>query len=42
MGVVESGQIKVAINQTYALEDAAKAHIDLEARKTSGSSVLLP
>ena len=42
MGVVESGQVKVTINQTYALEDAAKAHIDLEARKTSGSSVLLP
>ena len=42
IGVVEGGQVKVAVNQTYALADAAQAHIDLEARKTSGSSVLLP
>jgi NADPH:quinone reductase len=35
------GIIKVNIGQTYALEDAAQAHIDLEARKTTGSTVLL-
>jgi len=40
--VVASGEVKVAVNQTYALADAAQAHIDLEGRKTSGSSVLLP
>lgn len=34
--------ISVSINQRYALKDAAQAHIDLEARKTSGSTVLLP
>lgn len=42
IGVVEGGQVKVAVNQTYPLAEAAQAHIDLEARKTSGSSVLLP
>ena len=35
------GIIKVNIGQTYALEDAAQAHTDLEARKTTGSTVLL-
>ena len=35
------GIIKVNIGQTYALEDAAQAHIDLEGRKTTGSTVLL-
>jgi NADPH:quinone reductase len=35
------GIIKVNIGQTYALEDAAQAHIDLEARKTTGSTVLV-
>lgn len=34
--------IKVQIGQTYALRDAAKAHADLEARRTTGSTVLLP
>jgi len=38
--VVESGAVKVAVNQTYPLEHAAIAHADLEARKTSGSTVL--
>ncbi len=41
-GVVNSGAVKIAVNQRYALEDVAQAHIDLEARKTTGSSVLLP
>lgn len=36
------GIIKVNIGQRYALEDAAQAHIDLEGRKTTGSTVLLP
>ncbi len=40
--VVKSGKVKIEINQTYKLEDAAQAHADLEARKTTGSTVLLP
>jgi NADPH2:quinone reductase len=39
--VVASGHVKVAINQNYALKDAADAHRDLEARKTTGSTVLV-
>jgi len=41
-GMVESGKIKIEINQRYALKDVAQAHIDLEARKTTGSSILIP
>jgi NADPH2:quinone reductase len=40
--MVESGKVKIEINQRYALKDAAQAHRDLEARKTTGSSILLP
>jgi NADPH2:quinone reductase len=40
--VVNSGKVKIAINQTYPLAEAAKAHRDLEARRTTGSTVLLP
>ncbi len=40
--VVASGKVKIEVNQTYALKDAAQAHSDLAARKTTGSSVLLP
>lgn len=40
--VVSSGKVKIEVNQTYALQDAAQAHIDLAARKTTGSTVLLP
>lgn len=40
--VVGSGAVKIEVNQTYALSDAAKAHQDLEGRKTTGSTVLLP
>ncbi len=36
------GSVKLAINQRYALKDAAEAHRDLEARKTTGSTILLP
>lgn len=38
---VSHGRIKVAIHQRYNLEDAAQAHRDLEARKTTGSSVFV-
>lgn len=37
--VVSSGAVKIEINQTYALKDAAQAHRDLESRKTTGSTV---
>ncbi len=40
--VLGSGAVKVHINQTYALSEAARAHRDLEARKTTGSTVLIP
>ncbi|MGH8250186.1 MAG: quinone oxidoreductase family protein [Steroidobacteraceae bacterium] len=40
--VVGSGKVKVHIGQTYALADAAKAHRDLEARRTTGSTLLIP
>jgi NADPH2:quinone reductase len=40
--VVLSGDVKIEVNQTYPLAEAAQAHRDLEARKTTGSTVLLP
>ncbi|MCF8184601.1 MAG: zinc-binding dehydrogenase, partial [Polynucleobacter sp.] len=40
--VVGSGKVKIEVNQTYALKDAAQAQTDLVARKTTGSTVLLP
>lgn len=40
--VVKSGKVKISINQTYPLRDAAQAQSDLEARNTTGSTVLLP
>jgi NADPH2:quinone reductase len=40
--VVSKGIVKINVNHTYALRDAAQAHRDLEARKTTGSIVLLP
>ena len=40
--VVGSGKVKIHIEQRYALADVAQAHRDLEARKTTGSSVLIP
>ncbi|HLI10188.1 MAG TPA: quinone oxidoreductase [Alphaproteobacteria bacterium] len=39
---VKSGAVKIRVNQTYKLADAAQAQRDLEARKTTGSTVLLP
>lgn len=40
--VMTSGAVTVTVNQRYALEDAATAHTDLEARKTTGSTLLIP
>ena len=40
--VVRSGAVKIPVNQTYALKDAAKAHADLTARRTTGTTVLIP
>ncbi|HEX7076260.1 MAG TPA: quinone oxidoreductase [Hyphomicrobiaceae bacterium] len=40
--VVSRGIVKINVNQTYALKDAAQAHRDLESRKTTGSTILLP
>ncbi len=40
--VVLSGAVKIEINQTYPLAETAQAHRDLEARKTTGSTILLP
>jgi NADPH:quinone reductase len=34
--------VKIRIDQRYALADVAQAHIDLEARKTTGCTVLMP
>ena len=39
---VSSGAVKIVVNQTYALKDAAKAHMALESRQTTGSTLLLP
>ena len=41
-GMVQSGQIGIEINQRYALKDVGQAHTDLEARKTTGSTILTP
>jgi NADPH2:quinone reductase len=40
--VVGSGKVKIQINQKYALKDAQKAHMDLEGRATTGSTILIP
>jgi NADPH2:quinone reductase len=40
--VVQSGAVKIEIQQSYPLSEAARAHQDLEARKTTGSTILLP
>ena len=41
-GVVASGAVKVGIHQSFPLQDAAAAHTALEARQTTGSTVLIP
>lgn len=40
--VVSSGKVTIGVNQRYPLQDAARAHADLEARRTTGSTILLP
>lgn len=40
--VVLSGKVKIEVNHRYALKDVAQAHRDLEARKTTGSTILIP
>jgi len=40
--VVGRGAVRIPIGQTYPLRDAARAHADLEGRRTTGSTVLLP
>src|SRR5690606_18287466 len=40
--VVSRGIVKIKVNQTYPLKEALQAHLDLEGRKTTGSTILLP
>jgi NADPH:quinone reductase len=40
--MIRAGKVRVTVGQRYALEDAARAHADLEGRRTTGSTVLLP
>ena len=40
--MVKSGKVKIAIDQRYPLAEAAQAHIDLESRKTTGQTILVP
>jgi len=40
--VMKKGGVKINVNQSYALKDAATAHADLAARKLTGSTVLIP
>lgn len=40
--IVKSGKVKISVNQTYPLREAAQAQSDLESRKTTGSTVLIP
>lgn len=40
--VIKSGKVKIEINQRYKLSDVARAHRDLAARKTTGSTIIQP
>jgi NADPH:quinone reductase len=40
--LVLRGVIQIAIGQRYALKDAAQAHADLQKRRTTGSTILIP
>jgi NADPH:quinone reductase len=42
VNVVASGKVKIPVNQRYALADVVQAHRDLESRKTTGTTVLMP
>jgi NADPH2:quinone reductase len=39
---LKSGAVRISVKQRYPLSDAARAHRDLEARRTVGSSILVP
>jgi len=41
-GVVQSGAVRIELNQRYPLAEAARAHSDLEARRTTGSTIFTP
>jgi len=41
-GLIARGELQVQVNQRYPLQEVARAHRDLEGRKTTGSTVLLP
>jgi len=41
-GVIAKGKVRIAVNQTYALRDAERAHRELEGRLTTGSTLLIP
>jgi NADPH:quinone reductase len=40
--MVQSGKVRIEVRQRYALSDAPHAHRDLEARRTSGSTIFIP
>lgn len=40
--MVKSGKVKIAIDQRYPLSEAGQAHVDLESRKTTGQTILVP
>ena len=40
--IVRSGKVKISVNQTYAMKDVVQMHRDMEARKTTGSTIMLP
>ena len=42
VAMVSSGKVRIPVNQRYALADAVKAHEDLESRRTTGTTVLIP
>ena len=39
---IKTGDVKISVNQRYKLKDAAQAHKDIEARRTTGSTVMIP
>ena len=40
--VVQNGHVRIAVNQTYSLAEIAQTHTDMEGRKTTGSTVIIP
>lgn len=42
LAMVETGKVRIPVNQRYALADVVKAHQDLEGRRTTGTTVLIP